>query len=255
MSGSHGWRGIAPLRASGAVPTLPDEYERWRDAQTWDPARDGRFAIENDLTPAEWIEPLLGRESGDVPTTVPRGYEAYARIFFPFVGAGRTELDGKVQVELVSWSERAARNGRVAGALMEIETISTEEGADRELGATDSLSIEHEARLVPILARHTTSSNAWFLLWDGWGDLNERAFALAPKVHHEGQDLYLLSGQLGAYQESRHVPYYFWPEDRAWCLCSHCDFYWCYLAGSAACVEDVLAVPVLDAFALRPDNT
>ena len=230
------------------------EYELWRDAHTWDPSREGRFILERDLAPAAWIEPLLSRESSEVPMTVPRGYDAYARIFYPFVGSGRTDVDGKMEVEFVSWSERASRNGRVADALMEIETISTYEGNDSALAATDTLSDEQVAALFPILTRHTASSKAWILLWDGWGDLNERVFGSAPKIHHEGQSLYLLSGNIDDYEELAHVPYYFWPEDRGWCLCCHCDFYWAYLAGSAACVEEVLAVPVLDAFALRPEN-
>ena len=32
------------------------------------------------------------------------------------------------------------------------------------------------------------------------------------------------------------------------------DFDWAYVAGSAACVQEILAVPVLDAYPTRPDN-
>ena len=49
-------------------------------------------------------------------------------------------------------------------------------------------------------------------------------------------------------------PNYWWPEDRAWCVCTDTDFDWAYLAGPAACIDEVISVPLLDAYATTPDN-
>ncbi len=99
------------------------DYELWRDAHTWDPSRDNRLVIQDDLAPAVWLAPLLVPDTHEVRMTVPQGFEAYARIFFPFIGAD-IELDGVVTgQEQISWTEMARRNGRVAHALMEHETI------------------------------------------------------------------------------------------------------------------------------------
>jgi hypothetical protein len=52
------------------------------------------------------------------------------------------------------------------------------------------------------------------LLWDGFGGLNQ-------------------------------------PDDRAWCLGTDTDLRWAYIAGSAACIREVLSVPELDAHELN----
>jgi hypothetical protein len=231
------------------------EYESWRDAHTWDPSRDSSLVVESDLTPAEWIAPLLVPRSFEVRMTVPQGFEAYVRIFFPFVGE-RVVVDGEVDNEHLTWTEVARRRGRVAHALMEEETIQqTGDGRSMQGTCYGSLVAEQVEAILPVLIRHTSSSGGWFLLWDGWGDLNDRVFGPGtPKVRHAMRDLYLLRGALSALGELPNDPNYFWPDDRAWCLCTDTDFDWAYLAGSTACIEEVLAVAVLDAYATTPEN-
>jgi hypothetical protein len=74
----------------------------------------------------------------------------------------------------------ARRHDRVAHALMEPETIlAGPAGADENQTCVGSLSGEQFAALLPILTRHTSSAESWFLLWDGFGNLNERAFQRA----------------------------------------------------------------------------
>jgi len=230
------------------------EYQLWRDAHTWDPSRDSHLVLEHDLTPAEWIGPLLVPRSYEVRMTAPLGYEAYARIFFPFFK--EREVDDGLDQEYLTWTVVATRHRRIPHALMEKETISAEPGGRSKPGSIlNSLSPEQEDALLPILSRNTSSSSAYFLLWEGWGDLNERVFeSSTPKVRHDGRSLYLLRGPLQDYVEFPHTPNYFWPEDRSWCLCGDCDFEWMYVAGSATCVEEILAVPSLDAFATKLEN-
>jgi hypothetical protein len=237
------YRGIAPLLPVGSKMSRR-EYEVWRDAHTWDPARETDLVVQTDLAPAAWLEPLLVPGSFEVRMTAPQGFDAYARIFFPFVVADAADgADGQDGQEFITWRELARRNGRIAHALMEHETIAAgPDGGDAGV-------------LLPILTRHTSSSEGWFLLWDGFGDLNERVFSDAgPKVRHPTRSFFLLRGPLGAYDAFPDQPSYWWPDDRAWCVCTDVDFEWAYLAGAAACMDEVLAVAAIDAFGTRPEN-
>ena len=231
------------------VSMSPHEYDRWRDEHTWDPSRGTDLVIQEDLAAAAWIEPLLVPGSFEVQMMTPRGFEAYARIFFPFPGEGAGQ-------EFTSWTELARRSGRTAHALMESETIvAGPAGQEPAGGGVGSMAAAQFDALLPILARHTSAADSWFLLWDGFGDLNPRAFPEhGPKVRHPMRDYYLLRGPHRGYADFPDDPNYWWPADRAWCVVTDTDFDWAYVAGSAACVREILAVPVLDAYPTRPDN-
>ncbi len=241
---------MAPLLAAGQKMSRR-EYEQWLDAHTWDPARETELVVQDDLSAAAWLEPLLVPDSWQVRMTAPQGFESYARIFFPFSGEDILQ-DGVVGdwEEGVTWTELARRNGRTAHPLMEQETISDGQGA-----CGSELADEQLTALLPILASHTSSTSGWFLLWDGFGDLNERVFSSRrARVKHSSRDYYLLRGPLASYADFPDGPSYWWPEDRAWCWSSDIDFAWGYLGGSAACLDEVLAVPVIDALPTTPDN-
>jgi hypothetical protein len=248
------YRGIAPLLAPG-VKMSRREYEEWRDANTWDPARETELVVQNDLAPARWIEPRLVPDSFEVRMTVPQGFDAYARIFFPFTGAD-IEVDGEARQEHLTWGQIAQRNGRIVHAVMESEAIGQRPDTDAEPDCCcGEMGDEQLGALLPILTHHTSSPDGWFLLWDGFGDLNERVFSDdLPKVRHPGRSFYLLRGPLGSYGEFPWAPNYWWPDDRAWCVSTDVDFDCAYVAGSAACIEEILAHPVIDALATKPEN-
>jgi hypothetical protein len=233
------------------------EYEQWRDEHTWDPSRGTNLVLERDLTPASWLEPLLLEGSFEVRMTSPQGYEAYARMFFPFRDGTTVDADGRAVEQYISWSELAGQNGWTAHALMEQETITWHRATDEaDLRKPRSdLSPEQLEALLPILERHTSSTLGWFLLWHGFGDLNERVFNnKVPVVHHPMRDFYVLRGPLSSYRELPHGPNFWWPDDRVWCVSTDTDFVWSYVAASTACIEELLSVPVLDAFETRPEN-
>jgi hypothetical protein len=231
------------------------EYEQWRDAHTWDPSRGTSLVIEGDLAPAAWLEPLLSPGSFEVRMTAPQGFAAYARIFFPFV-EWTTDASGSQGEKHVRWKDLAQKHGWTAHALMEQETISwiSDDEIDFRRPRSDLAPEQFEA-LLPILARRTSSTKGWFLLWDGFGDFNEQVFdSRVPKLRHPMRDFYLFSGPLAAYAEFPHDPNYWWPDDRAWCVSTDTDFAWSYVAASAACIEEVISVPVMDAIETRPEN-
>ncbi len=232
-----------------------DEYSKWYDNHAWNPSRYTGLTLETDLTPAEWLEPLLVPQSFEVWMTAPQGYEAYARIFFPFIQSGLDQ--GEWSERHLRWTDLARANAKTTHALMERETISgssTGAGLD-DLQCAWNLCPEQLAALLPIVARHTASDDGWFLLWDGFGDLNDQVFnRRVPKVSHAMRDFYLLRGPLDSYAHFSNDPSYWWPDDRAWCLCTDTDFNWSYLAGHRECIEEVLAVPILDAVETKPEN-
>jgi len=133
----------------------------------------------------------------------------------------------------------AWRHGRVAHALMEPETIlAGPAGDDENETCVGSLSGEQFAALLPILTRHTSSPSSWFLLWNGFGNRNEAAFKHAPTISHSLRDFYLLHGPHSGYGDFPDEPNYWWPEDRALCVCTDTDFDWAYLAVPAACIDE-----------------
>lgn len=226
------------IRAIQRCPVLGTGRDS--EAHGWYPSHESGLVPESDLAPAAWIRPLLTEDSFQVRMTVPQGFEAYARIFFPFD-------------EHLTWTEMARRNGRIAHALMEEETIQAAPGRHRAHPYWRMAPEQVEA-LLPILTRHASSPRGWFLLWEGFGDLDHQAFRPLPKARHPMRDYYLLSGPHVAYGEFPDDPNYWWPDDRAWCVCTDTDFHWAYIAGSAACIRDVLSVPVLDAYQTKPED-
>lgn len=201
------------------------EYEEWRDAHTWDPSRGTGLVIETDLAPAAWIEPLLlGQWSADL-AMLPGGFKAYARLFFPYAG-----------------EEETHHHERIAAALTEPEAnlLSGPDGQAEPAAYCSFLPQGELSALLPILTRHTSSADSWFLLWDGFGNLNERAFSTMPKVKHPTRDLYLLAGPHSACAALPAEPNYWWPSDRAWCVCADTDWDYVCVAGPATCIEEVL---------------
>ena len=242
---------FGPFRSAGSSES-DAEYERWYEDRAWTPSGYPNLTLEQDLSPAEWLAPRLDRRSFQVGMTAPRGYEAYARMFFPFVQTGVRA--GVYRETFTRWSDRAARNGKTVHALMEAETISQQPPADDQDDYGQLTSEQLEA-LVPILGRSTSSTEGWFLLWEGYGDLHEQVFNhRVPRVRHTMRNFYLLRGPLDSYGVFSNSPSYWWPDDRAWCLGTDTDFSWSYLAASRTCVDDVLNAPVLDAVETALDN-
>jgi hypothetical protein len=231
------------------------EYEQWRTEHTWGPSPSASVVIERDLAPAAWLEPLLLPGSFEVRMTAPQGFKSYARVFFPFV-EWTTDANGNQIERHIRWKDLAQKNGWTAHALMEQETVSWISDDEIDFRRPRSkLAPEQLEALLPILTRHTASTNGWFLLWDGFGDLDEGAFGSnVPKLHHPMRDFYLLSGPLASYAELPHDPNYWWPDDRAWCVSTDTDFVWSYVAASAACIDEVVSDHVMDAIETRPEN-
>jgi hypothetical protein len=232
----------------------------------------------------EWLEAGLSDEPW-LFGTVPKGFEAYARIFHP---AYRAVEDGEpssffapmlrkaggpaseakvVYSHEVRWSEVAAANGRVAHAAMHWETIT---GHDAYRLNGDQPGIwdqgpEHGAlplgpsiRLCELLAVHTqTAGQCFFGVSEIWGDLPDSFREGAPLVAGSR----IVSGPLFALPQTSfgHTRYrgpnLWWPNDHAWCVVSDIDFLETYVGGSGRCIEQLIADPGLEVMQVTPGQS
>jgi hypothetical protein len=195
--------------------------------------------------------------------TVPDGFEAYARVFYPFARPNVKDSP------LTRWAKVAERNGRQPHAEMERETITNAaNGSPGDLvGFTpgdvlSTLPLGQFSALAEVLARHTAAAGrTWFCIWDGYGTfgLESEAGRQIPRLHHPMRDYLMYTGPLWAWPafgNAGHprLPDYWWPDDRAWCVVTDTDFHWAYVAGSRACVDDIVASSEIEALETRPDN-
>jgi hypothetical protein len=136
-----------------------------------------------DVTPsdaveaADWIPGRLNPFAENVGSIVPKGFEAYARIFHPAWLSAR-DLDAPAPV--MRWSEVAALTGKTAHAEMQFHAIAppphyTGRGLEPQVyGPRTGVLSEHQmGALVELLPIHTTTAEAcWLCLWEGYGYSN-----------------------------------------------------------------------------------
>jgi len=223
-----------------------------------------RLMPVGDGEPARWLASALekpwgrGDRANYAAAVIPRGYEAYARLFHPAWLAGEER-------ELI-WAEAAARAGTRPHARMQWHAVSR--AGDPDIGWRGL--VPPEAGRMPVwmletlaglLERHTrTPERCYFAVWDGWG-LPGLALLRGRAAHIRLHDraYYLLRGDVRAAAERlfplspQHASLW-WPEDRAWCVATEVDMMWTYVAGSEACIADMLADGRLEAWRASPDD-
>ena len=273
------WFGVAkgsppdgPANPSTRRPELAETSAVWTDA----------VRVVTDLGEAEWIRRRVTGPLGHADGTVPTIYGTYARILHP-VGDGPNRSTTWADVAQVT-------GRRVHPTVQWHALISAPDPARRdaplwhdtspELG---NLSLKPLLALCDILSRHTaTPQDCFFALWEGWGWVRGgRAFVrftaddgpgepvpsaftaaevAAPRLHLPYRDYLVLRGPLSAMTELvqyagpetwvTQSPSLFWPVDRSWCVATEIDFDSTLVGGSDAAIADVLAHPVLEAWAL-----
>jgi hypothetical protein len=208
--------------------------------------------VEDDVTPGQWIADAV-RADFTVGSLLPPVFEAYARVFHP-----ATRFDDVEDVD-VTWAEVAAANATVAHPAMEWGSITGLmeffDGADQSplwnMAPALGHLPEHVARrLVEVLRRHTTTpDDCWFGVWNGWGGLQvDRPTLSLPRREHwlvRGPiDLAAVNMDAEPSEQSASLS---WPADRAWAVATDIDLVTTYVAGSAACIAELVADPGLEA--------
>lgn len=152
-----------------------------------------------------------------------------------------------------------------------------------------SLDREIVERLLLVLREHTTTpERCWFAFWDGWGipvpltarkgffssvfggpetqdrvSRSEHDRWQAPKFSIPDRELLLFAGSLDDALESFYdayepahfqSAYYWWPDDRAWCVATEIDFMSTYIGASDSCAEAILQTRGIEALPASVDD-
>jgi hypothetical protein len=216
----------------------------------------GALLVVDDLRPAQWLTENIRRFAVDVGSLVPATFRAYARVLHPASNGG----------DRVSWAQIADANHRIAHPQMQFNRLIGYASRyspgypDRHPGLFDKspavgvLPAEVAAPLAQSLAAHTTSTDdCWFAVWEGWGRL-DGAFRGHPTFQLPNRNYHLAHGPFAAAAQSVssdtgvHLSCnLWWPADHAWCVATEIDHDSTYIGASAACIEDLLANPELEA--------
>jgi hypothetical protein len=153
-----------------------------------------------------WIKPRLGGEFGAVTLEVPKGYEAYARVFHP---SRIFHRDGDPPWKLVRWADVAKACGTIAHREMQWHALvgssdpdnftgSKWTGSDPSLGEMDLPTLD---ALRDVLAAHTADpASCLFGLCtiQGWEDQFTRQECRHQLKLPMGRDHIVLTGALSA---------------------------------------------------------
>jgi hypothetical protein len=221
--------------------------------------------VEDDVTTGVWISSARRRgEPGTVAALVPAVFEAYARVLHPAV---RYVGDDDVEVP---WAEVAAHNGRIAHRLMQWigvtggpEYLSTDNQSPLwdDAPSEGHLPVATAARLAGVLARHTgTPGNCRFGRWSGFGFDAAAVGRLPQLLLRGGHDVVIVRGTVAdavrnlapePHEQSANL---WWPADQAWCVVTDIDLMSTYVGGSAACIDELLGTPGVEAFPAEPGD-
>ncbi len=225
----------------------------------------GGLPIEPDVTVGTWISEAVGSTHwSTVGSLVPPSFPAYARVLHP---AYRYDEDDDVEI---SWADVAALNGTARHPQMQWPAVTggwEYLSEDSQPPAWDGTPAEGHlpttlaARMTDVLARHTTTPDrCWFGRWTGFG-YDGPELRTAPRLPlPRARDVVLVRGSVGdavrnlAPEPSEQSANLWWPADRAWCVATDVDLVTSYVAGSAACIAELLAVPGLETVPASVDD-
>lgn len=226
------------------------------------------------LSVADWIREQVdsGENTfGTVHGVVPRGFEAYARIFHP----AEVRADGG-EWSRVRWAEVADAFGTTMHPLAQwyrlVQATSYAPGAvtgpdGREYASpqTGSLTPDQLTDIAHHLVVNTsTPSSGVVAIWDGYSDLDDD-FPGGPRLQLPGRN-YVVATEppslFGAADWPASVPWQdrraqspniLWPDDHAWVLVSDIDFDSTIVGGSQKLIDELVADHVIEALQLPPD--
>lgn len=174
-----------------------------------------RFQWVSDLTRGEWLRPMESESFNSILSVVPRGFEAYARVFHP-VERDRprdtntwngvdtaTHFDGvddiaaALETQRIAWAQVAAAFGTTMHAEAQYARLVGRGYGDAG-GAIDAdgwrysdtlegcLEAGSLTTVSAVLARHTTTPDAGIAaIWEGWGGLVSSACAVYVESEEE----------------------------------------------------------------------
>ena len=147
----------------------------------------------SDVTPGAWLAERVDAVWHDMHSVVPRGYEAYARVFHPLIRDRPTDSAGwnghdqagsfDIAVESTTWGQAARAFGSIMHPLVqsrlllnaptsEVGGVIDADGWRYSQPDTGNLDATVLARVATHLTPHTTTQDAaCAAIWEGWGGL------------------------------------------------------------------------------------
>lgn len=228
-----------------------------------------------------WIEPRLGGEFGAVTLQVPKGYEAYARVFHP-----ASDEEGNP----VRWAEVAKPVGGTAHREMQWNSligVELDDHSDSKWPGSEPMTGEMDLDdldvLCRILAAHTADPEHCFFglcTIQGWEGMftegeRKRQLELPWDRNHivlegplsavdqitfdwsKSSTTFVVVSQTGddpppppnpALFVSRAPPHLIWPADRAWYVASEVDFDSTLVGGTTALIDAIVGSPDIEAW-------
>jgi hypothetical protein len=199
------------------------------------------------------------------------------------IPAVASSVDPQEQSIPLRWSEIAAARGKTMHPEVElaalVDTRNTEDnhywkavstGGGERSPPYEWIEETEALALVSLLRPFTASGeDAWFMLWDGYGDLGPAIRGLPRGTIHRAPEPPDVPAELvGSTWAFRHYlvfrgpldalstwfdwrmegPNYLWPDDRAWIVATEIDGFSTYVGASKEGIDQVLASPLLEAF-------
>ena len=225
----------------------------------------GGLPVEPDITVGTWITEAVGRaHRSTVGSLVPAGFPAHARVLHPAY-----RYDGDDDIE-IPWADVAALNGTARHPEMQWPAVTggwEYVSEDSQPPTWDGIPAEGHLpttlarRMTAVLARHTTTpEQCWFGRWTGLGHDEPDLGTVHRLPLPRARDVVLVRGSVSdavrnlAPEPSEQSANLWWPADRAWCVATDIDLMSTYVAGSAACVSELLATPGLEVVRAHPDH-
>lgn len=241
------------------------------------------FAVERLVEATSWIDERLlpwrvHADAALVGEFVPRGFEAYARVFHPAHRSFGASIEQDVALR---WWEIAAARGKVVHPAMQIESLIDNRDVESDRyskaisGSEETWGPPHDwlgepeglALLAVVRPFTEVAERAWFMLWDGYGDLGPGIDGVRRGHIHRNRSAspngellngiwalrhYLvfrgpLDGLHEWYRWRSQGPNYWWPEDQTWIVVTEIDGFSTFVGGPRACIDEVLASPRLEA--------
>jgi hypothetical protein len=213
-----------------------------------------------DASTVRWLDQGLNknlRSNGvKLPVIVPRGFEAYARIFHP-VGLDEDRR---------RWADVAKTTGRVAHADMQWEAITKPVAGGSEWSGPRPfegfLNEEEFKALAEALERFTaTPDDCWFGFWDGDATWEPEDVEDAVQIGWDRKYV-IYRGSLAAMPQWRiddrfsffQPPNVWWPSDRAWFVGLEIDADSTHVGASDACAAALLRVESLETAQVSIDH-
>jgi hypothetical protein len=218
--------------------------------------------IPDSADEARWVTEGVTGFAESVLSLVPRGFEAYARIFHPAVPGGFFENLRTGQVPM-TWSEVAAIKGTRAHRAMQwpslVRTYRSESIFPDVEPGMGFLPLPVAEVLVEILKRQTDApQHCFFGIWDGYGGLSDFVRA-GPTFNLPNRRYHLLAGPIETLVESGNPLFeewanLWWPEDRAWGVATEIDMVSTYVGGDRACIVRLLEDERLEVYEVEPSD-